>query len=432
MAAAKRRLGKGAIAAIVALSTLVVLVIVGLLLVPTLVERKVAEAGDKRGLAIKYGGYSLGLSSVGLRKVEVTPKGSKAFRLTASEVVAEVSWFSPKAVVIPTATLELDGSPTKLQAVLEAIRTADAKLPHKERLPLRIEAGKVTWKNFVGPLGKISFDSVKVQTTPTEEKVEVELDKGLVSFLIVTVEPVSGKVVRKGKTIDAKLRLAPKDAGTAEVTFHRDGGDEATLSVKGLRPSAFLDFEVPGGVKVKKATLDAEVTASRDDEGAVAASGTLTAAKLELPKVPVGPLSLALGTSLGLSFKVSPDKKPGDVKIDKAAFTFTLGGKPRTVKVTGKASLGETLEGPYAVDLAYDFGPVPCSELASELVGGAVGGGLGGLLAGGLASKAVSGNLSVNGTLKGDPTRPDKLVRTTNVTEGCKVEAGKALGGLLE
>lgn len=432
MATAKKRLGKGAIAAIVALSTLVVLVVVGLLLVPSLVARKVAEAGDKRGLVIKYGGYALGFGSVGLSQVEVTPKSNKAFRLTASEVVAEISWFSPKAVRIPTATLELDGSPAKLQATLEAIRAADAKLPRGERLPLTIEAGKITWKNFVGPLGKITFESVKVQTTPAEEKVEVDLDKGLVSFLIVTVEPVSGKLVRKGKALDAKVRLAPKDAGTAELVLHHEDGDEATLTVKGLRPSAFLDFDIPGGVKVKKATLDADVTASRDADGAIAASGSLTAAKLELPKVPVGPLSLGLGTTLGLTFKVTPDKKPGDVKIEKAALTFTLGGKPRTVKVTGKASLGETLEGPFHVDLAYDFGPVPCSDLAGELVGGAVGGGLGGLLAGGLASKAVSGNLTVNGTIKGDPTRPDKLVRTTNVTEGCKVEAGKALGGLLE
>lgn len=431
MAGPKKRLSKGAIAGIVVLSTLVVAVVVLLLALPGIVANKVAEAGQKRGLTISYSGYSLGFGSVGLDKVKVTPTGSTAFTLEASSVVAELSWFKPKLVRIPGATLKLDGSTQKIQKVLEAIRVADAKIPKGERVPVQID-GKFSWRNFAGDLGTVSFDTVKIVTTPTEEKVEVDLDKGRFTFLLLTVEPISGKVVRKGKALDVTVNLKPKDAGTAKVVLHHEDGDEATLEVQGLQPKAFLDFEVPG-LKLKKATLDADVKAARSADGDVSASGTLSATKLELPKIPVGPVSLSLGSSLGLDFKITPKKNAGDVKIDKANVTFSLGGKPRVVKVTGEASLGETLQGPYAVDLAYTFGPVPCSELASELVGGAVGG-LTGVIAGGLASKAVSGNLAVNGTIKGDPTRPDKLVRTTNVTEACKMDTDpvKAVGDLFK
>ncbi len=82
-----------------------------------------------------------------------------------------------------------------------------------------------------------------------------------------------------------------------------------------------------------------------------------------------------------------------------------------------------TGEGPHTIKLDWDAGPFACSEIVADL---------GGAPANGLVSGAVSGNVQARGTLRRDLAELDEMKQTIELLEGCKVDVGKGLGGLVK
>lgn len=422
----------GPIVAVVCGITVVVLVIVWLVVIPRVVASQIAAAADERALAIQHGSTRYRFTSAEVDAVAVTPKGSKAMVITAPVIEARLSGVAPSLVTLRSAEVSLAGSFESVLRALEPVREADRKLPEARRVPIDLLAGKVRWKSPLGDETALAFDGLTASVRATELK--VQLRNGRLELPTLTIEPLSVDLKRstaKGEAVDlvASLGREGGDEGFARFELRHDASRstiEATLEDLALDPFA----PKVTGLDLSKATLAGELAAERDEESAVSSKGKLVFSKVRLPPVSVGPVSVVIGGTVRVTWKASPKKgAPGTAKIDDARVDVVLGGKTRTVKVSGEVAVGEEGEGPYTVKLDWEAGPIACSEIAKDLAGAVAGG-----LASSLAGSAVSGNVTVKGTLRGDLAEADAMKRTFEIVEACKLEVDlmKTAGGLLK
>lgn len=411
------------IAAIVAL-VLVVLLVVGFLAITPIVNARVKDAADKRALEIAHGGVAYRFTHAELRDATITPRGSKLITVRAPTVDARLHGFSPSWVIIPRADIQVSGALDDVVKSLRVVRDADANLPPAERVPIDVQDGTFKWKNPLGEGSSVSFAKVTSTIRPNESLMKASLKGGRLELEDATFSGLSldvSRSVAKGEKIDLRAALKGGD-GDAVVEVHRhDGATEADVTVEAFSLS---DVTVKTkGLDLSSAIADGSVHAERDEEGAIRSNGKLSVAKLKLPPVKVGPVSLVIGGKVAVTWKGSPKKgAPGVMNLDDARVEATVGGKTRVVRVRGEISIGETGEGPYTVKLDWDAGPFPCAEIVADF---------GGALAKGLVAGAVSGNVQARGTIKGDLAEVEAMKHSIELLEGCQVDVGKGLGGLM-
>lgn len=417
---------RGVIAAVVVVVLVAIVAVVWWVVIPSTMASRIQQAADERGLAIQYGAAHYRFSSAEVENAVATPKGSKAMVVTMPSIVAALSGTHPTAITIARADVDVAGSVESVLRVLDGIRKADDALPEGHRVPFDVQAGKVRWKEPFGDDTSIAFSSLVASTRPAERLVKLALAGGKLDLQDLSVSPLKVSLTKKGDAIDGDAELAPEDGGRAHLTAHRTSeGDDADLEIEALRLATVTPKIT--GLDLAKAKAAGKAHAERSTDGEVKSNGNLTFDGLRLPPAKVGPVSIVIGGTVHVVWKGSPKKgAPGTMKLDDARVDVTLGGKTRTIKVTGDVSVGEKGEGPFVVHLDWDLGPIPCSEIAGDLAGALTGGFGSGLVAG-----AVSGNVAVHGTIRGDLGEGAK--RTMDVKQACKldVDLGKTLGGLL-
>ncbi|MGZ3473412.1 MAG: hypothetical protein ACXWUG_03200 [Polyangiales bacterium] len=418
----KAAIGMGAAAALV-----VVLVILWVFVIPAIRASTLAAAVAKRKLTIAHGSVAYRITSAVVDDSTLGVVGSKAITIKVPTIQAKVSGMRPSWVVIPSADVSVTGSLEDALAALQEVRRADEALPADERVPLDVTAGKFAWKSPFGAGTSIAFSQIAAWVRPTDGVATVKASGGKIDVGTLVIGGVSFEATRKTipkETIDLVAKLSGD--GSARLDAHRSpSGDVADLEIDDLGVGE-LTPKVPG-LDLSKANVAGEAHAERSSDSEMKSSGKITITKVKLPPVKVGPVSISIGGTVKVTWKASPKKNaPGVMKLDDAKVDVTLGGKTRTIKVTGEIDVGEKAEGPYVVKLDWDLGPIACSEIAGDL-GDAMTGGLGGSLLAG----AVSGNVSVHGTIKGDLGEGPK--RSMEIREACKVEVslGKGLGGLI-
>ncbi len=420
----------GPIVAVVCGLAVVVFAIVWLVVIPRVVASQIAAAAEERALAIQHGSTRYRFTYAEVDAVSLTPKGKKSVVITAPTIEARLSGLRPSLLTMKSAEVSLAGSFESVLRALDPVREADRKLPEDRRVPVDLASGKVRWKSPLGDDTALAFDGLAASLRPTELK--VQLRKGRLELPTTTIEPLSVDFVRNTAKGDEAIELVAKldgDDGAARVeAHHAAAGSSLEASFEGLSLHPFAPKV--DGLDLSKATLEGEISAERDEDAAVSSKGKLTFAKVHLPPVSVGPVSVVIGGTVRVQWKASPKKgAPGTAKLDDARVEVVLGGKTRTVKVAGEVSVGEEGEGPYTAKLDWEAGPIACSEIAKDLAGAVAGG-----LASDLAGSAVSGNVTVKGTLRGDLADLDAMKRTFEIIEACKLEIDvmKAAGGLLK
>ncbi len=412
------------VAAIVAI-VLVVLLVVGFLAITPIVNARVKDAADKRALAIAQGGVGYRFTRVELSDVTITPRGSKLITIRAPSVDARLHGFSPTWVILPRADIQVSGGVDDVIKALRVVRDADAKLPPGERVPVDINDGTFKWKGVLGEGSNVSFGKLTSTIRPNESLMKASLKNGNVVLEGAALSGLSldlSRSVAKGEKIDLRAALKGGDGDAVLEAHRRDGATEADLTVDSFSLSAAS--VKAKGLDLSNAVADGSAHAERDEEGAIRSNGKLSVAKLKLPPINVGPVALTIGGKITLTWKGSPKKgAPGVMNLDDARVEATVAGRTRIVRVRGEISIGETGEGPYTVKLDWDAGPFPCSEIVADF---------GGALGKGLVAGAISGNVQARGTIKGDLAEVESMKHSIELLEGCKVDVGKGLGGLME
>ncbi len=408
-------------AAIVA-GIVVVLVVVAFFAISPMISSRVKAAADRRALEITYGSSAYRFTHVELRDVTITPRNSKLVSIRAASMDAKIQGTQPTWVIVPRADVSVSGAFEDVVKVMAVVREADAKLLGDERLPIDVEDGSFKWKAPLGERSSVSFAKMTATVRPKESLLKASLKNGKLELPTVSFGGLSldvSRSVAKGETIDLRAALNG-DEGNAVLDVHRkDGATEADLTVESLSLAAAS----AKGLDLSAAIADGTAHAERDEEGAIKSNGKLSVAKLKLPPIKVGPVSLAIGGAVKLTWKGSPKKgAPGVMVLDDAKLEATLGGKTRVVKLKGEIAIGESGEGPYTVKLEWDAGPFPCVEIVGDVAGA---------LAKGLVAGAVSGNVQAHGTIRGDLADVEAMKHSIELIEGCKVDVGKGLGGLM-
>jgi hypothetical protein len=409
------------IVAIIAI-VVVVLFVIGFLAITPLVNARVKEAADKRALEIAHQGVSYRFTHVELRDVTITAKGSKRVTVRAPTMDARLHGMQPSWVIIPRAEIAVNGAVDDVMKTMRVVRDADAKLLVDERLPIDVNDGIFKWKEPLGAGSAISFAKLTATVRPKESLLKASLKNGKVELPQVSFGGLSldvSRSVAKGETIDLRAAIAGDD-GHAVLEAHRhDGATNADVTVEAFSLAAAS----AKGLDLTSAIADGSAHGERDEDGAIKSNGKLSVTKLKLPPIKVGPVSLVIGGKVSLTWKGSPKKgAPGVMNLDDAKVEATLGGKTRVVKVRGEIAIGETGEGPYTVKLEWEAGPFACAEIVADV---------GGALAKGLVAGAVSGNVQARGTIRGDLSDIDAMKHSIEILEGCKVDVGKGLGGLM-
>jgi len=403
---------------------LLVLFVVGFFAITPIVNARVKEAAQKRALEIAHDGSSFRFTRVELRSLTISPIGSKRVTVTAPTLDARLHGMKPSWVILPRAEVTVNGAFDDVVKALRPVRDADARLPADERVPVDVSDGAFKWKAPFGEGTAISFGKLTATVRPKEGSLKTSLKSGKIELPDVSLSGLAVDVSRsvaKGETIDLRAAMKSDDGEAVFEAHRRDGATVADLTVEHFSLAAAS--AKAKGLDLASAIADGDAHAERDEEGAVRSNGKLSVAKVKLPPLKVGPVSLVIGGTVKVSWKGSPKKgAPGVMKLDDAKVEATVGGKTRVVTVRGEISVGETGEGPYTVKLEWDAGPFPCSEIVGDV---------GGALAKGLVAGAVTGNVQARGTIRGDLSELDAMKQSIELLEGCKVDLGKGLGGMM-
>lgn len=418
---------RGPAVVVVLLVVLAVAALVVFVVVPRIVASKIESAAARRAMTIQYGSAAYRFTHAEVADATLTPAGSKRITLRAPTIDAKIYGLSPSWIIIPRLDATVNGSLDDVLAAIEPVRKADAALPPSERLPIDVSGGSFTWNSPFGSGTSFSFRDMRATVRPAESLLTASLGKGKVVLPSVALDGLSIELRRStasGERVDLKASLAStEEDGHATLEAHKKSGAiEIDADVEKFALSQ-ASPEIPG-LDFSKAVADATFHAERDAEGAVRSNGKVQIVKLRLPPVKAGPVSFAIGGTVKLTWKGTPKKgAPGTMVIDDGKAEVVLGGRARSVKIGGEIALGETGEGPYLVKLDWEAGPFPCAEIAADA---------GGALVKGLAANVVSGTVRARGTIKGDLDDLGALKKTFEILEGCKLDAGKAIGGLLD
>ena len=404
---------------------LVVVIVATILAIGPIANGKVRAAADKRALDIAHDGVAYRFTHAEVRNATITPKGSKKVVITAPLLDAKLQLATPTWVIVPRADIAVSGSVDDVLKAIDPVRKADQTLPLEDRLPIDVQAGTFKWKEPLGEETSLSFGVLTAEVRPKEARMHATLKNGKVELPQLTLTGLMFDVTRttaSGEQLDVKARLDGEE-GHATLEAHRHDGDkELDLTVEAFALGSALP-KVPA-LDLSKAAIDGSVHAEQTSEGAIKSNGKLSFSKLRLPPIKAGPVSLSIGGTVKVTWKGSPKKgSPGTMNLDDAKVEVTLGGKTRTVKIRGEIAIGEDAHGPYLVNLTWEAGPFACSEIAGDLAGP---------LAKGLVTGAVSGNINAKGTIKGDITELSALKQSVELLEGCQVDVGKGLGGMLK
>lgn len=410
---------------LIALGVLVLVAIVGFLAIGPMVNSRVRAAADKRALDIEHQGVAYRFSHAELNTVTITPKGSRAVVVSAPTLDARLQLATPTWVIVPRADVVVTGSVDEVVKALSAVRKADETLPAEDRLPIDVQSGTFKWKEPLGEETAVSFPSLTAEIRPKESLMHAALKKGKIElphFSLAGIAIDVRRVTAPGEKLDVRATMDGEE-GHASLEAHRHDGDtELDLTLDGLNLGS-ASPKVPG-LDLASAVADGEAHAERTAEGAIRSHGKLAVSKIRLPPIKFGPVSLSIGGTVKVTWKGSPKKgSPGTMTLDDAKVEVTLGGKVRVIKVRGDVSIGADARGPYLINLSWDAGPFACSEIAGDLAGP---------IGKGLVAGAVSGNVNAHGTIKGDLTELASLKQTIDLLEGCTVDVGKGLGGMLK
>lgn len=410
---------------LIALGVVVVAAVVTLIAIGPMVRSKVRAAADRRALDVEYQGSSYRFSHVELSTVTIAPKGSRAIVLTAPTVDARVSFMTPSWVIIPRADVAVTGEIDDVIKALEPARKADAALPMVDRLPIDVQGGTFKWKQPLGADTAVSFGAWKAEVRPRESLMHAALSKGkldLPQFSLSGIAVDVRRVTTSGETLEFRASLAGESGSAALEAKGQDGAHTFDLTFEKLELGT-ASPKIPG-LDLSSTAIDGSAHAERSEKGDLKSNGKLAISRVKLPPVKAGPVSLSIGGTVKVTWKASPKKgAPGTMMIDDGKVELTLGGKARTVKVGGTVSIGDDARGPYLVNLTWDAGPFACAEIAGDLAGP---------LAKGLVTGAVSGNINARGNIKGDVTELKSLKQSVELLEGCSVDVGKGLGGMLK
>ena len=403
----KKKLSKGAIAGIACGSILVVFLLVWFLIVPRIVASRVRAEADRRALAMDFSLPTLGFSQVTLRSVLVTPKSNaQAVKIESPSMRADLSGFSPIAVHLDSATISLSGSPQGVNEALAEYRSADAKIPANEKLPIDVAAGTLQWKDPLGAGTSMKFDAMHANLDPRVDFADVTLQNGSLDLSSMTLAPLDVHLKMQKTTLHLSGSLA-KDAATFDVTRGKDG-DALDLTMSGLHPKDF-DAGVPG-LDLSKASIDGEISYERDPDGAASSKGDVSATKLKLPPISVGPLSIALGTSVRVKWKATPKKgSKGVMKIESGTVTIAILGTTRTVTFGGELRTGEDGTGPFKGTIDWATETLDCAAISPI--------------------KGVTGTIGASGTLTFDLADLGGARIRPKIDMNCDVAGG--LGNLL-
>jgi hypothetical protein len=408
----KTKRSRGMVVAAVVGGIVVVLLLVFFLVLPRIVAAKVAEAANRRALQIEYGFPTLRFSSAALSNVVIRPKASDSVVVTAPSLVADISWFTPRSIRIPTAKVTLRGPMKEVQAAADSVREADKQIPAAERLPVDVEHGTLEWDAPLGDGSKITFDDLVLHHVPESDSLDATLSGGRVKLSSVTLSPLTLKLTRK-KGGDTHLVASLSDHAAKLDAFHDDEGDRGELTLEALRPSEF-DSSIKG-LDLSKTRVDGTASYARTADGAVRSKGNVTIAKLALPPIKISVLSLSLGTTLHATWTATPKKgKPGTMKIDDGKLEIDVLGKKRLVTFTGEISVGEEGNGPVLGKLEWSTETFECADLSP----------LGG----------VKGTFSATGTLKFDLADLSSAKLSPSIKQTCALSGGIPgnLGDLLK
>jgi hypothetical protein len=409
----------------IALGIVVVLIVAVILAIGPMIRSRVEAAASKRGLEVQYSGSSYRFSHAELSSATVTPKGSKAIVIAAPTMDARLQFMTPTWVIIPRADVTVNGSVDDVIKALDPVKKADAALPADERLPIDVQGGTFKWKQPLGEDTSVAFSSWTAEVRPKESLMHAVLKGGKLELPQLSLGGITvdaRRVTSSGEKLDFKATLAGETGHAAFEAHRKDGNNDFELSIEALELGTVAP-KIPG-LNFEQAVADGDAHAEWSGDGELRSNGKLSVSKLRLPPVKAGPVSLAIGGTVKVSWKGSPKKgKPGTMSLDDAKVEVTLGGKARAVKVRGDVSVGEDAHGPYLVNLTWEAGPFACAEIAGDLAGP---------LAKGLVSGAVSGNVNAKGTIKGDVTEIKSLKQSVELLEGCTVDVGKGLGGMLK
>jgi len=408
-----RKKRRRTIIAIVAVS-LAVVVLVLAVVVKRVVANKIAEAAEKRALVIDYASSSFWFSRVTLTDTVIRPKATDKIKITAPTLTAKIAALRPYYVEIPRVEITMSGTVEEVLASLGAVRDADAKIPPEDRMPIDVQTGSFNWEKPLGNKSSIYFSRVTLAVRPIEGQVHAELGNGKIEGPRFSFSPLALTLDRKrtGAAVKLAAVLDPQGAGELRLDATRGpDGDTAELTLKDFAPRSLHLKDV--FFDVAKTTVDGTASLSRSSEGAVRSNGKLVLDHLDLPPIKLGPITAAFGADARIFWKGTPKKgSPGTMTLDDTRIEIVIRGKTRVLKITGEVSLGEKGEGPFLVDARYDLGPIPCGEIAS---------GVGGL-AGQLVSGSIIGNVSINGTIKGDLAAMDKAKTTASFSQNCGID----------
>ena len=416
-AKAKAKGKKGLVIAAASAGGVVVLALLFFFLVlPGIVASKVKDAGDKRALVITYGFPSFGFSSIGLSSVVIKPKSTDRASLTAPAVNAEFSFFTPTAVRIPKAKIEIDGPFRALTSALDAVSEADKKIPDAERLPITIADGTLEWKNPLGSGSRVSFPKLTLAADPRAGTTDLLMSNGSVATAALTLSPLDVHFLREKGDILHLTASLDGDAATLDAKRDADG-DEVRLAFTKLSPTDYDDSIA--GLDLSKAKVDGSALYQRSSEGAVRSKGAISVAHVALPPIRVLKVfSISLGTSLSITWKASPKKgEPGVMKIDEGKLDLLIAGKTREIAIGGEIDVGADGQGPVIGKLTWQTQTVECADVVPKI--------------GGIA---IDGTFDAHGTLKFDLADLASAKLGLNVRQSCSVNGGSLptdLGGVL-
>lgn len=404
----KKKLSKGAIAGIVGGSIVVVLLLVFFVVLPRIVAGRVRDEADKRALSIDFSTPTLSFSQVTLRSVVVRPKSSEAVKIEAPTMDADLSGFSPSFIHLPGALATIVGSPSDVSRATDEVRAADGKIPPENKLPIDVVGGKLQWKDLLGSGSALSFDTLSLVHDPrpgAATSLDVKVSNGTLSVSPVTIAPIKAHLSQRKKKIHLTSSLQ-NDAAT--IDFSRDvDGDVLDVAFDHLQPK-----DVEGkiaGLDLSKASIDGAMSYARDADGAASSKGEITASKIHLPPISIGPLSVALGTSLRVKWKATPKKgKPGVMKIESGALDIAILGVTRTVVFGGELEVGEEGTGPFKGNVTWSTETFQCSDLV----------------------KGVSGTIGASGTLGFDLADLGAARLRPKIDMNCDITAG--IGNFLQ
>lgn len=410
---------------LIAAGVVLVLVIAVVLSIGPIANGKVRDAAEKRALSIAHDGVAYRFTHAEIRDATITPNGSTKLSVKAPLMDAKLQFTTPTWVIIPSADVTLSGSVDEVIKALDPVRKADAALPPAERVPIDVQGGTLKWKQPLGEESAVSFGSLVAELRPKESRMHFVLKKGKLDLPQLSLSGLAVDLTRtttKGEQLDLRASLDSEEGHVALEAQSHDGDRAVDLTVDGFGLGSVTPT-IPA-LDLSKAAIDGTAHAEQDHEGRFASKGKLSFSKLRLPPIKAGPVSLSIGGTIKVSWKGTPKKgSPGTMTLDDAKIEITLGGKTRVVRVGGDVAVGEDGHGPYLVNLTWEAGPFACSEIAGDLAGP---------LAKGLVSGAVSGNVNAKGTIKGDVAELSALKQSVELLEGCVVDVGKGLGGMLK